>query len=402
MSCPLLDLGSAPLCDLLTGLKSKDPKVRSDCAEEIMKRVERVERFMGNVKAKFPKLRAFFEKFFNEIQAYNEFAASTVRELTKAPGCAEDEGSICAMLGEATGFYWHELAGVDIHEAFDAPKEHVDLDWFDDPVKRALAEHARNEKTREAAAELMMPYDEAVKAVESAESVEKSEGAKKTVPVKLGRYADFLPRSLFRLLKHHDPATQAKAAEELLHRVRRVKEFLLAIKAAYPNTKLTFAPGAIDQYSGFALSTVEELFDNKWRVKPVQEMLIKATGRSWNGMDDITIHQAFYAPNEHMDLRSFKVPVLRALAAHAEDASMRKAAADLLRLGEEAAKAARAEESKPVKRTRDADLESEEAEVREVREAKKRQPLPFGYAESLKELEKTMCDSGAARSTEGA
>lgn len=330
-----------------------------------MTRVKRVESFMGDVKAKFPKLRAFFEKFLNDIHAYNEFAGSTVRTLTKVNGCAEYEDSLCAMLGKATGLDLPELAEVDIHEAFKAPKEHMDLDSFEDPVKRALAEHAKNEETRKAAAELMGPYDEAVKAAEP-EAVEKSEGAKKTVPVKRGRYADSLPRSLFRLLKHHDPATRAKAAEEILDRVRRVKEFLLAIKSEFPNTELTFAPGAIDQYSGFALSTVEKLFDNKWRVKPVQEMLIKATGRPWNGMDHITIHEAFYAPKENMDVRSFKVRVLRALAAHASDDATRKDAADLLRVREEAAsavKAVEAEESKALKRKRDADLESEEAEA---------------------------------------
>jgi hypothetical protein len=223
------------------------------------------------------------------------------------------------------------------------------------------------------AAELTRPYDEAVEA-------EKSEGAKKTGPLKRGRYADNLLRSLFRLLKHHDPATRAKAAEELLDRVRRVKAFWRAIRSKYPDAMPTLAPGAIDEYSGFALSTVKELYaKSPWRVEDVKKMLIEATAKPWNDMAHIKIHEAFYAPKEHVDLDSFKVPVLRALAEHAEDASMREAAANLLRVREEA------EGPKAAKRKRDA------AEP-EIRDVKKRQPLPFGYTESLQDLEKTMYD----------
>jgi hypothetical protein len=368
MSCPRSNLADAPLCDLLAGLKSDDPEVRSNCAKEIMTRVKRVESFMSNVKAKFPKLREFFKKFFDDIQAYNEFAALTVAELAETPGCAEYEAEMLAMLVKDTGIMCPPLSELKIHNVFNAPEQHMDLDSFEDPVKLALAEHAKNEETRQAAAELTRPYDEAAKAVE------KSNGAKKMRVTRFVRSrAAIFDRPLvtmYRFLDSPYPANQSKGAEGLMLRVGLVKAFLREVKEKFPNL-LKLPCNKIDQYNAFAASTVTALCaesEYPWHKKRVLTMLIEATEKPWldADMEKTPIYEAFDAPKEHVDLDSFKVRVLRALAAHASDDATRKAAADLLRVREEAAsavKAVEAEESKALKRKRDADLESEEAEA---------------------------------------
>ena len=180
-----ISLARFPLRTIVGWLKCPypNPKRKSTAAEDLMRRVSELEDFRRKVKGKYPWLPVF--KSCNSIHAYNKFAASTVTTL--CAGCPWRKDALLKMIQDDTGKRWLDLEEMEIHEVFCAPKEHVDIDSFDDNVVSALAEYATDEATRRAAAAKAVKAEAADEAVRA--EADESKLAKKPRVVKRKRGA---------------------------------------------------------------------------------------------------------------------------------------------------------------------------------------------------------------------